>query len=598
MRKVIKEGTKVKIKAREQLEELLDDNHRISGLYFDDDMFNYCGQELEVLNSWWSDYGDNRFMFENNTWTWNTNMIEEVSEESMKDLDRVCSDCGREIDEDEELTEVEHGNGHVCSNCLENYNTCYECGDYIHEDNLNRAYNGYNEEVYVCDDCLRDYYRQCDECGDYYPEESMHYEDYNYFCNNCYEENPRHLICGYHEYDRDFEFYKASGEENPPHYIGSELEMENNYIDSDVVRYIKDELNGITAHDGSLDGDGAMEWVDHPRTLLNHYEIADIKRDAFERLVKAGYRSNDTSTCGLHFHVSRPYQVEIDALKTKLWSLDCGTEEYKQVQEEISGLEEKQDQVIDRIILVMETYKEELIKFSRRKNTYWCQWLSDVVTTDNGKITSLDFIKKYKCESYGHHRALNLENHNTIEFRIFKGTLNFDTYMASLELVNNIVTLCKDLELPLEKITWNKLTSGQYVTKYVDEKDIHTNRKVVDTSEVDKIWNIIKNKKRAKILNKILKEFNNYYQYYIKKFDEIKNTENWSKICDTSGKLREYANTFEQVVMYKKNQDYDNLLYKITDMYNYNMYFEWDNQELQTIKDIIKDLLKEAREVR
>ena len=89
MRKVIKEGTKVKVKTREELEQLLDNHHRINGLYVDDNMFDYCGQELEIVNSWWSDYGDNRFEFEGVYWTFSKDMIEEVSEENMKDLDRI-----------------------------------------------------------------------------------------------------------------------------------------------------------------------------------------------------------------------------------------------------------------------------------------------------------------------------------------------------------------------------------------------------------------------------------------------------------------------------------------------------------------------------
>lgn len=585
MKKVIKEGTKVKIKTREELEQLLDDHHRIEGLYFDDNMFDYCGQELEVVSSWWS-YSNERnyFTFEGIEWTWNLQMIEEVGEENMRDLDRTCADCGREIDEDEELTSVEGGNKHVCPDCLDNYEECYDCGNLVHRDSLHYVRDRYGDEVQVCDDCINEY-EQCSDCGDYFPRDEMYYDDdeYGYYCESCWENSARHLISGYHDYHRGFEFHKASDEVNPKRYIGSELEMENDSIDSDCVRYLRDEFDAILAHDGSLDGDGAMEWVDDPRSLKAHYEIADKKREAFNRLVRSGYRSHDTSTCGLHFHVSRPYQEEINTLNY------YNDEDRKKIEE----LRDKQEDIINRIILVMETYKEELIRFSRRKDTYWCKWLSDVVTCDNGKITSLDFIKKVKGESMGHHRALNLENKNTIEFRIFKGTLNFDTYMASLELVNNIVELCGDLEFPLEKITWDKLTRGQYVTKYVIENDIHTSRKVVDTSEIDRIWEIVKNKKKIKTINKLIKEFNKYYQVYVTKFENIKDSDNWSLICDTTAKLRDFSGTFKGVIDYKNNNEYDKVLYKMREVVNYNMYFDTD--ELYAIRKNIQELLREVQ---
>lgn len=584
MRLIVKEGTKVKIKSREEIEQLLDSVHRINGLYFDHNMYNYCGQELEVARSWWNYTGDNYFMFEDNEWTWNLDLIEEVSEENMKDLDKVCADCGEEIENEDDLIYIDEYDKYVCRDCYEeNYEECEDCGRIVHVDDIHSVEGG---DRHVCDSCMDNYY-YCEDCGECYYYESMHEdENGNWYCDTCWENNPGHRIYGYHCYPRSFEFFTASGEIKPPFYIGWELEMENDEMVGDCVDWLYDNIDMMLSRDGSLEGYGAMEMVSDPRSLKSHYEVADKLKEGFKMLVDNGYRSNDTSTCGLHFHVSRPYQKEIDDLRYS------DNEEDKKKREELIN---KQEEIIDRIILVMETYKEELVKFSRRKDRTWCKWLSDVVSCDNGKITSLDFIKKVKGESMGHHRALNLENHNTIEFRIFKGTLNFNTFMASLELVNNIATLCSDLDLPLEKITWDKLTRGEYVSQYVDEKDIHTTRKVVDTSEADKIWNIIKNKKRARAINKVLREFDKYYQVYLAKFDSIKNSENWSLISDTAGKLREYTGVFKQVVDYKKAQDYDNLLYKVRDMFNYNMYFDYENEELQTIRNNIKELLNEVK---
>lgn len=591
MRLIVKEGTLVKVKSKEELEQLLDEGHRINGLYIDEDMFNYCGQELKVIDSNWNSAYGNSIQLEGNSWFWNLDCFEEIGEENMRDLDRICADCGNEIEEGEELTYIEEYDRYVCSDCLEYYHECDDCGRMVHEDDLHSVDNGNRS---VCDSCYDDY-QYCADCGEYFYRDDMYYDEDSdeYYCEDCWENNGSHLICGYHQYDRDFEFYKGQDEVEPPYYIGRELEMENDEIDVDCVRYIKDELNGITSRDGSLSGRGAMEWVDHPRSMKNHYEIADKIEGIFKRLVDSGYRSNDTSTCGLHFHVSRPYQQEIDKLGRDMWGNDIDDTQRKEMQKEIEELENKQEDIINRIILVMESFKQELIRFSRRKDTYWCQWLSDVVTCDNGKITSLDFIKKVKGESYGHHRALNLENHNTIEFRIFKGTLNFNTYMASLELVNNIVALCSDLKLPVEKITWEKLTKGEYVSKYVQEREIVCTHRVVDTSEIDRIWEIVKNKKKGKVAKKVYNLLNKYYNEYVNKFNEVKDSEKWALICDITSKLREHSNNMERVLEYKNNNEYSSMFSKVQEMVDYYMYFDTDT--LKAIRTSIRELLNEVR---
>jgi hypothetical protein len=49
------------------------------------------------------------------------------------------------------------------------------------------------------------------------------------------------------------------------------------------------------------------------------------------------------------------------------------------------------------------------------------------------EITIVDKMKQLK--SKGRYLALNLQNYYTVEFRLFKGTLNFTSFMASLQLV-------------------------------------------------------------------------------------------------------------------------------------------------------------------
>ena len=593
MRKVIKEGTIVKVKRG--LESLRDTNGRIGQLYCDTNMYQYEGQELKVSNSWWNYTGECYFSLEGaGSWTWNLKMIEEVSEENMKDLDRVCSDCGRELEEDEELIYIEEYDKYVCQECFEeHYVECEDCGRIVHEDDIHNVEGG---DRSVCDSCFDNYY-YCADCGEYYYSDNMYYDEDTdeYYCEDCWNSRPTNRVMGYSEEHNDPNFIerRVEGEEEGIRLYGTETEVENYDNDYSMIDVLYEKLPVRLARDGSLNESNSYEIITDPCSMKFHKQQLEVVKDVYQEMIDKGYRSDKTSTCGLHVHATRPYQAEIDRLNKELWSLDCGSEKYKELQKQKEELEDKQEDFINRIILVMETFKEPLINFSRRKDTYWCKWLSDVVSCDNGKITSIDFIKKVKGESYGHHRALNLENHNTIEFRIFKGTLNYETYYATLELVDNIMNLCGDLDLPVEKITWDKLTRGEYVSKYVQERGIVCNYRVVDTSEIDRIWEIVKNKKKGKVAKKIYNLLNKYYNEYVNKFNEVKNSEKWALICDITSKLREHSNNMERVLEYKNNNEYASMFSKVQEMIDYYMYFDTDT--LKAIRTNIRELLNEVR---
>lgn len=326
----------------------------------------------------------------------------------------------------------------VCEDCINNgdYFHCHECGEYYSNDDSNSCYNG---EYFVCDRCRDNYYTYVDCCGTYVQSDYAYYneDDDNYYCEEHYHENTD--IYGYHQFN---DWQKQTLEnENPPFCIGFELEVENTsrqHYNDDVASIVKRKFPVICSNDGSLDY--GFEIVSHPLSYKYIIENQDKLEDMLDTLKDKGFESHNPGTCGLHFHITHPHN----------------------------------DDIIDRIILIMETYKQELITFSRRTSSQiesWCKFLSDI--KEEGDCKSLYFIKKNK-ETSTRYMALNLTNYNTIEFRIFRGTLNFDTFMASVELVNNIVTLCSDLTMPVEEITWDRLTETKYAHTYCDMKNIRS----------------------------------------------------------------------------------------------------------------------------
>ena len=51
------------------------------------------------------------------------------------------------------------------------------------------------------------------------------------------------------------------------------------------------------------------------------------------------------------------------------------------------------------------------------------------------------------CKSNGRYQAINLENTSTVEFRIFKGTLNLNTFLSAIQFVIVISDYAKRTKL-------------------------------------------------------------------------------------------------------------------------------------------------------
>lgn len=182
--------------------------------------------------------------------------------------------------------------------------------------------------------------------------------------------------------------------------LGIELEIERSGSESltsfeNLKKMIKEHMPNmmLITSDGSLNN--GFELIFKPTSY------ADLKNNAIQLgkflkvLAKAGFRSHDIDTCGLHIHVSR------------------------------NALDQTQINAINRIV-TEPTLRNFWMAYSRRKANQlrWCQFT---------KQTS------------GRYHALNHKQSSkkTIEFRMFRGTLQPTTFLAAIELVNMMVTLAK-----------------------------------------------------------------------------------------------------------------------------------------------------------
>ena len=179
-------------------------------------------------------------------------------------------------------------------------------------------------------------------------------------------------------------------------------------------------------HDGSIEY--GFEMVSHPMTLDYHRNEMPWKK-IFEKAVSMNYRSHQTSTCGLHVHVNRSAFGDIYA----------------------------QEDVISRIVYFVEAHWNELLKFSRRTEASINRWAARYGIAENAKLT----YDKAKKSNYNRYVCVNLTNYDTIEFRIFRGTLRYGTFMATLQLVHEICTKAIAMsDAEFEAMCWADFVKG------------------------------------------------------------------------------------------------------------------------------------------
>ena len=65
-------------------------------------------------------------------------------------------------------------------------------------------------------------------------------------------------------------------------------------------------------------------------------------------------------------------------------------------------------------------------------------------------------MDKAKKVGNGRYAAVNLCNYHTVEFRLFRGTLKYNTFIATIQLVNRICdTAMYNTDESIAKLSWS-----------------------------------------------------------------------------------------------------------------------------------------------
>ena len=342
----------------------------------------------------------------------------------------------------------------ICPECLDNNVVlCTRCGERIwREDDQGDEVSGH-----LCQTCYDRYYNTCDECRTVIPEQDAYYEDDDrVLCHDCHcLRRSRYSINDY-SYKPDPIFYGSD-----TLYMGVEIELDEGGESDNQARKLLEIANAESEriyckHDGSLN-DG-FEVVSHPMTLDYHMKSMPWQA-VLEKAKQLDYRSHQAKTCGLHVHVNRTAFGDNIA---------------------------EQEDVIARILYFFEKHWEELLKFSRRTHRQMEQWANRYGYKDS-PMEILDTAKKgFRGFRY---TAVNLTNSATIEFRLFRGTLRYNSFIAALQIIDRICAMATCLnDDELKQLSWTTFVAGctQYpeLVQYLKERRLYINDPVQAEAEV------------------------------------------------------------------------------------------------------------------
>lgn len=342
----------------------------------------------------------------------------------------------------------------LCEDCVYDKTIVCECCDtriWI-DDNVGNNY------ISLCQSCYDYHYTTCGQCDCFLNNDNdeIYYaegDDDNEtpYCYSCYNEYEKTSFLRSYSYKPSPLFHGES-----TRYFGVELEIDDGGKDEYNAKILCELANAYhnniyIKEDASLDN--GMEIVTYPMTLNYHIQKMPWK-SLLERSLELDYVSHQTDTCGLHIHVNRT---------------------------SFSDSISFQDECIARILYIVERFWQELLKFSRRTESQLKRWANRYGYKDS----PAEILDTAKSSCIGRYTCVNLSNHDTIEFRIFKGTLKYNTLIATLQLVEEICNVAFSMsDEEVSDLGWcnfmEQISNSKYpeLIAYLKERRLYINEPV------------------------------------------------------------------------------------------------------------------------
>ena len=323
---------------------------------------------------------------------------------------------------------------YYCDWCIEalGYKKCDHCDVYVPEGGM-RSHNGHRycrtcfDTLYVicngclgvveralasqgrdfrpyCEDCFNERFFVCEGCGGVDWIDNRRMEDETCLCGRCFSERDR-VIREYSYTPTRFNFGKFAWENTT--YLGIELEVEPSGSDWETealsLHKKMKELNVANRYylkeDGSIQG---FEIVTHPCTLQYAKKQMQFRR-ILNYLQEEGFTSYESGRCGLHVHIGIRNLTDFEVMKVRTFFAKC---------------------------------TNQIVKFSCRNSNALNYCLPETFN----KPTFLGGLQD------GRYHALALRAKcQTIEMRIFRGTLSYKRFMATLEFADATIGFAQNV---------------------------------------------------------------------------------------------------------------------------------------------------------
>lgn len=258
---------------------------------------------------------------------------------------------------------------------------------------------------------------------------------------------------------------------------GVELELQNDSEETrtSITKFMRYKFRANVETDSSLDNTWyPLEIISQPYTKEEWTKNKELVYEFFD-LIRDLDLYTDEQT-GLHIHISKELFGETDAIR---------------------------ENNANKLILIIENYKREFLKFSRRdgERLGYCDFMSSYCKPYKDLYT----IKNKK--QYSHYKCINNDG-RTYEYRLNLGTTDARTFIASLQLMWNLVEVIKRDDLT--SLSFDDIVNlhAEYteLIDYCKALKIKNGTKVIDKTKTMELLQLREN-------NKVLKENWNYNKY-------------------------------------------------------------------------------------
>jgi hypothetical protein len=351
----------------------------------------------------------------------------------------VCDYCRSNTDAEHSVLT---GSDRYCDDCVR---MCEHCDSIGHMDDDFSVVDGM--EVW-CQNCINRGANYCDNHGEYFTGYTYHAEDVSdTFCEPCYNDNTSYCdtcdasfvngcdtdhdesrVIHDYSYRPDAIFHQT--DEDTRLYFGIEIETEHKQEDNSSRNTAAEYAHRLESMDlAYLKSDGSLtcgfEVVTHP---MSHDFLMTEADDLWNTIstLKENYDmiSWGTRTCGIHVHISRS-------------GFSGGAHQHRFLQ----------------LVYNNQAFYEVL---AGRSSGRWASF--DDVLDGMGNKSFMNKLR-YNRDS-NRYSAVNTINRDTLEMRIFRGTLNVRSLKSIINLAHASVEFTRNVSVPQVRaghLNWNNL---------------------------------------------------------------------------------------------------------------------------------------------